>query len=168
MTRKIKWTKWKDPFSRFQSTLLDDGVEDSPYKVAATPVTIPVSVEESNCWIGSANFEITKPIASLISSYPGVDAFEVIRRYKFRIAIGEAFDTGTVRSGIGLAIKSEPNKLLSGCLNTVCPFWGVVINADGRHHFHLGYSRTEVEESIDAVRDTLVGLMCSWDNERGV
>lgn len=75
-------------------------------KVIATPMGI-IPIDENtasgkifNFWVGHTNFNITKFIASIIEKTPGVECLDVFTRYRFRIAIGKAFNSSEVMKNI--------------------------------------------------------------------
>lgn len=69
-----------------------------PVKVIATPMgIIPMNEHTAsgkifNFWIGHTNFDITQKIVSIIESTDGVESLDIFTRYRFRIAVGKAFD----------------------------------------------------------------------------
>lgn len=75
-------------------------------KVIATPMGI-IPIDENtasgkifNFWIGHTNFNITKFISSVIEKTPGVECLDIFTRYRFRIAIGKAFNSSRVMKNI--------------------------------------------------------------------
>lgn len=92
-----------------------DSIENFPEKllknrknirVMATPMgIIPVTENTAsgkifNFWIGHSNFNITKQITSLIEETDGVETLDIFTRYRFRIAVGKAFDDSSVMRSI--------------------------------------------------------------------
>lgn len=75
-------------------------------KVIATPMgIIPMNDNTAsgkifNFWIGHTNFDITKKIAQIIESIAGVETLDVFTRYRFRVAIGKAFNDSEVMRDI--------------------------------------------------------------------
>lgn len=71
-------------------------------KVMSTPMgIIPITENTAsgkifNFWIGHTNFNITKKVASLIEDTEGVECLDIYTRYRFRVAIGKAFDDSKV------------------------------------------------------------------------
>jgi hypothetical protein len=75
-------------------------------KVIATPMGI-IPIDENtasgkifNFWIGHTNFNITKFISSIIEKTPGVECLDIFTRYRFRVAIGKAFNSSSVMKNI--------------------------------------------------------------------
>jgi hypothetical protein len=72
-----------------------------------------------NFWIGETNFGITEEKAFIINEIPGVEILDIFTRYRFRIAVGNAFKFQEVRQAIEKAmgadrpIKNEEAKLTS-------------------------------------------------------
>jgi hypothetical protein len=71
-------------------------------KVMSTPMgIIPITENTAsgkifNFWVGHTNFNITKKVASLIEDTEGVECLDIYTRYRFRVAIGKAFDDSKV------------------------------------------------------------------------
>lgn len=71
-------------------------------RVMATPMgIIPVTDNTAsgkifNFWIGHTNFNVTKKITSIIEETDGVETLDIFTRYRFRIAVGKAFDDSSV------------------------------------------------------------------------
>jgi hypothetical protein len=84
-------------------------------KVISTPMgVIPVTENTAsgkifNFWIGHTNFDITKSIALLIEQIPGVETLDIFTRYRFRIAVGKAFDDSSVMRDINNKVYREIN-----------------------------------------------------------
>ena len=53
-----------------------------------------------DCWIGHANFDITKEIKSKLNKTEGVELLKVLSRYRFFVGIGKMFDFKEVRKNI--------------------------------------------------------------------
>lgn len=112
----IIWQKWFDPFGDdeehdFEDNDNDYALDDSaqfqkPMKAIATPMGIIPYTENTasgkifNFWIGHTNFNITQSIASEIELTEGVETLDIFTRYRFRIAIGKAFDDTRVKTDI--------------------------------------------------------------------
>jgi hypothetical protein len=86
-----------------------------PIKVIATPMgIIPIndntmSGKIFNFWIGHTNFNITTKIADIIEKTDGVETLDIFTRYRFRVAIGKAFDDSTIMRLINSRIYRELN-----------------------------------------------------------
>lgn len=86
-----------------------------PVKVIATPMGIipmndnTMSGKIFNFWIGHTNFNITSKIADIIEKTEGVETLDIFTRYRFRIAIGKAFEDSTIMRLINSKIYSELN-----------------------------------------------------------
>lgn len=53
-----------------------------------------------NLWLGHTNFTITRSVAEFISAEPGVEGFDVISRYRFRIVVGKVYAEAAVLRGV--------------------------------------------------------------------
>jgi len=82
-------------------------------RVIATPMgMIPVtdntmSGKIFNFWIGHTNFDITQKVADVIETTDGVETLDIFTRYRFRIAIGKAFDDSSVMRDVNRRVYSE-------------------------------------------------------------
>lgn len=113
----VYWEKWVDAFE--EETIGEDleediGVEEeispeelkmlglgsfnnAPIKSILTPFGILPLTENSlasrhfKFWVGHSNFKLTKKLCLLIQQTEGVEAFDVMTPYRFRIAIGKLF-----------------------------------------------------------------------------
>ncbi len=137
-SKQIIWQKWADPFGNdleddmgFDPYVGDYDTEEadepneknnSPYikktepiKVIATPMGIipmndnTMSGKIFNFWIGHTNFNITGRLADIIEKTEGVETLDIFTRYRFRIAIGKAFDDSTIMRLINSRIYRELN-----------------------------------------------------------
>jgi hypothetical protein len=103
-----------------QSSTLPDqeiiqNMKASTIKVMATPMgIIPINDNTAsgkifNFWIGHTNFNITKKIAGVIETISGVETLDIFTRYRFRIAVGKAFNDSEVMRDINNTIYKELN-----------------------------------------------------------
>lgn len=123
----IMWEKWSDPYAEdiVEHDVVDDtyddyedGYEDTEtadasevqnigkFRAIATPMGI-IPINEStasskifNFWVGHSNFDITNAIAIIIEETDGVETLDIFTRYRFRIAIGKAFNDSVVMRNI--------------------------------------------------------------------
>jgi hypothetical protein len=112
----IAWQKWFDPFGDDEENFSDYHYDEEPehgldfhskpLKAISTPMGIIPYTENTasskifNFWVGHTNFNITHFISDLIEKCNGVESLDVFTRYRFRIAIGKAFDESDVKSEI--------------------------------------------------------------------
>lgn len=112
----IAWEKWFDPFGDDEESFPDYNYEENPesdvnfnpkpLKAISTPMGIipytdnTASSKIFNFWVGHTNFDITYSISDIIENCFGVESLDIFTRYRFRIAIGKAFDESEVKSGI--------------------------------------------------------------------
>jgi len=112
----VAWEKWFDPFGddeeNFSDYSYDQDAEpdvnfnSKPLKAISTPMGIipytdnTASSKIFNFWVGHTNFDITHNISSIIENCFGVESLDIFTRYRFRIAIGKAFDESEVKSNI--------------------------------------------------------------------
>lgn len=132
----IIWQKWIDPFGEDDledhipnkepftdineqeiDTIDEEHTEKRKYiygiKAIATPMGI-VPINEStasskifNFWLGHTNFSITEKIARMIEQTDGVETLDIFTRYRFRIAVGKAFNDSDVMRDINKTIYKE-------------------------------------------------------------
>jgi hypothetical protein len=82
-------------------------------KVIATPMgMIPLNDNTAsnkifNFWVGHTNFDITHHIGRIIELTDGVETLDIFTRYRFRIAVGKAFDDSIVMRQINSRVYSE-------------------------------------------------------------
>jgi len=67
------------------------------------PVPMP-DMSSFNFWIGHTNFNITGPIGMILEQSLGVETFDLFSPYRFRIAIGKAFNETAVKRNIATSI----------------------------------------------------------------
>ncbi len=129
-----------------------------------------------NFWMGHANFGITNDIEKKISLAPGVESVDVFTRYRFRIAVGYAFDQDEVKKGVEQAVCPAPPKVQvtkeavgSGALKQLCdylkvryPFWAVFVSEGGTMNWACGESKEEVEEKSTVFKQGAKHIVVSW------
>lgn len=82
-------------------------------KVIATPMgMIPLNDNTAsnkifNFWVGHTNFDITHHIGRIIELTDGVETLDIFTRYRFRIAVGKAFDDSIVMRQINSRVYAE-------------------------------------------------------------
>lgn len=112
MSKKIKWERWPDPFDpvirSHEKTDFTDSYEE---KVDIGPCLVGpkgiIPVREGNkpsnlynFWMGHCNFDLTENLVHQLAMVEGVESFECFSRYRFRMAIGKAFESREVRKRI--------------------------------------------------------------------
>jgi len=127
----IIWEKWKDPlgfddqedekdldFSSKNDYDEEDISEHAKTKkikcqLIHTPFgIIPInentaSSEIFNFWTGHTNFAVTKQIADIIETTDGVETLNIFTKYRFRIAVGKAFNDSIVMRRININIYNH-------------------------------------------------------------
>lgn len=127
MERKIIWEHWIDPFRENEDeegtdyepnkSYQDDEEEEligkiitkekstnKPLSVIMSPIlgAVPVMAhsipsKNFNFWVGHTNFDITPMEKQVIETCPGVETFDLLTRYRFRVGIGKVFDSPSVK-----------------------------------------------------------------------
>ena len=115
---------WSEPnYSDIDSQLENEEDEEKehnssnkkPIKVIATPMgIIPMNEHTAsgkifNFWIGHTNFDITQKVLSIIESTDGVESLDIFTRYRFRIAVGKAFDDSIIMREINNRVYEHIN-----------------------------------------------------------
>ena len=131
MNNIIMWEKWKDPlgfddeqemeFDQHKEDTYDNGenefsqttkIKKVKCQIINTPFgLIPInentaSSEIFNFWTGHTNFPITQDIASIIEETNGVETLNIFTKYRFRIAVGKAFNDSIVMRAINTNVYS--------------------------------------------------------------
>lgn len=122
MKKKIGWEFWNSPYDpdpkkewRPESEWEDDREDDvevdgkvrvvMPTPVGYIPAEVFTSMKKAfNFWVGKLDFDLEDETFDIIERCPGVETLCPISRYRFRIAIGDMFDTKKVLRGIEQAL----------------------------------------------------------------
>lgn len=94
-----------------------EDIKDKKYKGEIKVITTPMGIiplndntasnKIFNFWTGHSNFDITANILRIIEDTEGVETLDVFTRYRFRIAVGKAFDDSIVMRNINKKIYRE-------------------------------------------------------------
>lgn len=77
-----------------------------PLRAIATPMGLIPYTENTasskifNFWVGHSNFDLSARVVNIIEETEGTETLDVFSRYRFRIAIGKAFDDAKVMKNI--------------------------------------------------------------------
>jgi len=121
MNNLIMWEKWKDPLGFDDQEDLpnnttdedsdiyedkQDEIQQSVKKIKCQLINTPFGIipvnentassEIFNFWTGHSNFAITQEIANIIEETDGVETLNIFTKYRFRIAVGKAFNDSFV------------------------------------------------------------------------
>lgn len=159
----IIWQHWKPPFEDEYGILnknnlppgfveiksfpgldvMDDNDDDEEsddkrfIKAVTTPMGIfPLNENYNpfNFWIGHTNFKVTGPVGDIIQAYPGIESFNPLTPYRFRIAVGRAFNCAEVRFGLQNSVYDFCNKLDSLINFQLIPNQSVVLQPKEELH----------------------------------
>ena len=119
MTRQIAWSHWKNPFTLDDEYIEEDEddetpstpwkEEDSAIRIRTVVPTqmgiIPILPHEDFCnsfefWVADTNFGIENKEFDIIDSTDGVEIFDVLSRYRFRVCIAKLFNAPEVKLDI--------------------------------------------------------------------
>lgn len=129
-TKQICWQKYEDVLeSHVNSPLLDKLYQAAASKLLPEPEPEELSygqeevAEESSflmldkdfsteimlatnydCWLGHANFNITRGVKKQLNEVEGVEVLRICSRYRFFIGIGRMFEFADVRNNIEKAL----------------------------------------------------------------
>jgi hypothetical protein len=197
--RKIIWGIWEDPLKLIYDTAMgraeennwdgksldSDGEEMHMQRrplvvVHHTLGLIPVSpnsfaCEQYNFFMGNTNFEVDKKIQKIISEVPGVEIVDTITRYRFRVAVGKAFNTNEVLQSIDKAVQEEkPRRFLDGEMAILITnlkasnmHFAIYIAPNKKWDFFADKNLDKVKQYVEyKYRETkeMVGgeIVCSW------
>ena len=194
---KIYWLKWVDPLAHLvydqkseepleyqeaqDSFLAPDASlfdNDSPKKGNIGPSILGphgiIPLQEStlpsklfNFWVGHTDFDITFDIAQKIAKVPGVESLDIFTRYRFRMAIGKAFDQNIVKNNVQ-EVVSGSGKLqvdmdnLQQMLQHKYNFWAIGWMPDGLVEIAGGESMDEVKNKLEKFKDRAEKVLVSW------
>jgi hypothetical protein len=109
MNRKITWEKWIEPEIKTER----EEEENMNMPVLFTTlgyITQKLYAGHKNdikFWVGNTNFNITQTEGHIINQTPGVEIFNVMTRYKFRISAGKSFRASDVREAIEINLGCQ-------------------------------------------------------------
>lgn len=116
----IVWEKWKDPLGYddqnsddlnpniedYETSQTDDHNDQISKKIKCHVISTPFGIipfnentassEIFNFWTGHTNFAITVGVANIIDNIDGVETLNIFTKYRFRIAVGKAFNDSEV------------------------------------------------------------------------
>ena len=127
----IMWQKWEDPLTQIKNQMgrqirsqnlnptNEDWKGDNEENHFDTPMhAIPImstpmgflptpipDMSSFNFFIGHTNFNITFNIWQILNNSPGVESLDIFSPYRFRMAIGKAFNESQVKISIATNIK---------------------------------------------------------------
>jgi hypothetical protein len=107
MINLISWQKWLDPFGSDDAEELEHDPYLADYEEQESVTDNTMSGKIFNFWIGHTNFDITHKVADVIEKTDGVETLDIFTRYRFRIAVGKAFDDSSVMRDINKRVYSE-------------------------------------------------------------
>ena len=136
MKKTIKWQNWHDPFAEYDEWVNYNGqnwhdpFNGEPEEEAALPGAgkgvvrkfyntaggmIPEEVyghllKNFNLWIAHTNFRINKEIGELIAGIDGVEMFDYVTAYRFRVGIGQNFNTLNVKLDVQELLDAHQSK----------------------------------------------------------
>lgn len=146
--RKIIWEKWKDDYEC--GTFVVPGEENGESYCAVSSLGLtPTSL--FNMWVGHTNFTITRSVAEFISAEPGVEGFDVISRYRFRIVIGQAYSESAVMRGVEQSLTRVAvglSKCLDFLHSAVRTNWVLVILAGGDSRYYESNQVSKLERVV--------------------
>ena len=108
----IKWEKYYPP--KIELDFITGPFEDTQEVQEETNLNNFLNERANdnayNLWVGHTNFNVSRNILDLVKSIPGVEAINVLSRYRVRIGIGKVFIPRQVLSTISTEIKKYLKK----------------------------------------------------------
>lgn len=116
----IVWEKWKDPLGYddqnndhlssnnddYETQNNEEQTDQISKKIKCHIISTPFGIipfnentassEIFNFWTGHSNFAITVAVANIIDDIDGVETLNIFTKYRFRIAVGKAFNDSEV------------------------------------------------------------------------
>ncbi len=180
---RIVWHKWKPPFNHYSGDLKTvdeieaddswnkDEKDNSFYSgpVCHTPQGL-IPLHEHVCpsrlynfWIGHTNFNISEAVRDQIKRAPGVEVLMIPTRYRFIIAIGQAFDEDAVKKEIDnlFADKKTVIEQVGEQMKKKYQYWAIVKDKGGKLNTFGDSSRAVVEAKIAEFHEP-EEVMVSW------
>lgn len=186
MSNEIQWEPWPDPFHKLIRAYEDEeggGVAVFDRHVFRGPCAVtpeglfPIHEDQVpsrvyKFWLGHANFDVTGPMAELISREPGVETLDVLSRYRFRISVGKAFQDEAVKKAVSLTVRNpgraQPSSTLAvlpilSFLRRQRGFWALLVFPGGSTTVVRGASPAEVERKAAPLTPHASHLVYSWE-----
>ncbi len=164
-----------------ESHIHDDGDEPRMTGPCLTGPMGAIPLRESNLpsklfnfWMGDTNFDITHDVQDAMASVPGVESLDVYTRYRFRLAVGRAFDERAVKDAVEAAlqppappveavVKADPLDKYKKSLAAKYPFWAICVLENGGIEMAGGESKEAVMEKLTRPGPPAQRVVCSWE-----
>lgn len=117
-----------------------------------------------NFWMGDTNFHLTKRYKLRLERVAGVESLDIFTPYRFRIAIGRAFDEKTVKEAVEQSVQIAENIVQDDLLAVAAhkwPLYAEVTFPDGKRQFVGGNSTDEVLAKVKQFGEN-VKYKTSW------
>lgn len=165
----------EDKFEEIVEFENEDGEIESEVRNRRPFVVTPMGVipDDWNFWIGHTDFKITRDLADIIMKTSGVESFEVGSPYRFRVAIGLAFESKAVKleiqSRLGIEKKGLEPEIASKVDEIVktfkSPYWAIYMTKDGKPEYAESSNLEEIYNKIDLYESTQElagGYVLNW------
>lgn len=188
--KNIIWESYKDPFlSNKNDFVPDDNEENLPVpfvdddfpfssqKFSINCISSPagiIPITESNApskvydfWIAHCNFEVSPIIETIVQTTPGVEIYQTFSRYRFRLAIGKAFDPTEVKVNIQKKLcgnsKKDDLEVMKTYLSGKYPYWTIAAKS-GEVHVHFGANINEIQQYFNKYKlNKNTAVVSSWE-----
>lgn len=126
-----------------------------------------------NFWMGDANFHLTPRVVDAVAAVPGVESLDVFTPYRFRMAVGRAFDEREVKAAVEAAAAppapaprpapppADPLGRLKETLARAFPHWAVA-TVGGDPRGVGGATAEEVRAKLEKLGAAAV-VAASWE-----
>lgn len=114
----IGWERWKNVLKRPKPSPDAPFGTTTPTPMIMTdmgPYRVPDELSRPEkaylFWVGHTNFRLTHGVVDVIESTEGVEVFDVLSPYRFRISVARMFKSSEVKSSIAQRVKAMESKL---------------------------------------------------------
>lgn len=190
--KTILWRQWQNPLidpddnddddDSDTDEEIEDIDEEHHHKYHGTVLVGPMGIlpitehndisKSFNFWVGHTNFNLDQQVVSTLENVEGVETLDIMTRYRFRVAIGQVFDTEDVLTNIENALQlsltapvPQPvNNLdmLKLHLNSKYKYWAIFILPDNELDYKTGETQDSVQKKI-ATYPKKAKVLASWE-----
>lgn len=191
---KIHWQKWRDPlyidekelgeeFAFAKDTFRSSGSFKGQY-LAGPLGLIPLHEGNRpgvlfNFWRADTNFRITNRMVEIINWVDGVESFNEMTPYRFRISVAKLFEEDSVKQQIDkqllehLKKRDMPKNVVDAqkwesILNSRYKYWAIIIQNSGKQFIFGDDEKSIVKDKVGIfkkVHNDVLEVIYSWDKK---